>query len=160
MNTIPPSDTPSYPSLQAGWHKMIRRCRASDRAVALQLCRSAYSSGNGGRFPGLRELGDDSLGRQLGLTLRQVRRLREPSLLWHWEGSDLLLFFVGAAREEGQPTPESYGKRRARHAVRMAERRRRQARREQLRNRPAEYPILDDDALQAAEEDEPGAPDA
>lgn len=156
MNTTPPSDTPSYPSLQPCWHKMIRRCRAGDRAIALQLCRAAYRTRNGGRFSALRECSDAELGEQLGLNLRRVRRLRESSPLWHWEGSDLLLFFVGAPETAGQPDPEHYGKRRARHAARAAERRRRAARRARLQGPPAEYPLLDGEDLLAAEDDECG----
>lgn len=160
MNTTPPSDTPSYPSLQPSWHKMIRRCRAGDRAIALQLCRAAYRARNGGRFPALREHSDAELGERLGLSLRRVRRLRESSPLWRWEGSDLLLFFVGAPETAGQPTPECYGRRRARHAARAAQRRRRTTRRARLQVPPAEYPLLDGGDLLAAEDDACSGPEA
>lgn len=160
MNTIPPSDSSSYPSLQSAWHKMIRRSRASDRAVALQLCRAAFREHNGGCFRALGERSDAEIATALGLTARQVKRLREPSPLWRWEGSDVLLFFVGAPTEEGMPTPASYGKRRARHAAGAGERRLRAARRRRLQQAPAEYPLLDDpESLLAAEEDELGGTD-
>lgn len=154
MNTIPPSDHSSYPSLQASWHKMIRRSRAGDRSIALQLCRAAFREQNGGRFPALGERSDADIALFLGLTARQEKRLRESSPLWRWEGNDVLLFFVGFPREEGQATPESSGSRRARHAVRESGRRLRQARRSRLMPPPAEYPMLDGDDLLAADEDE------
>lgn len=154
MNTIPSSDDSSYPPLCPAWHKMIRRCRASDRAIALQLCRAAFREQNSGRFSALGTRSDADLMALLGLTPRQVKRLRERSPLWYWEGSDLLLFFVGAPQTEGQPTPERYGKRRARHAERAAERRLRAARRVRLLPPRSEYPLLDDEGLMAAEDDE------
>lgn len=154
MNTIHSSDYSSYPSLQDAWHKMIRRSRAGDRAIALQLCRAAFLRGNGGRFTALGEHSEEEIADLLGLTPRQVKRLRETSPLWRWEGSDVLLFFVGAATEEGRPTPATYGKRRARHAVRDGERRKRSARRAHLLPPPAPYPLLDGENLMAAEEDE------
>lgn len=139
---------------------MIRRSRASDRAVALQLCRAAFREHNGGCFRALGERSDAEIATALGLTARQVKRLREPSPLWRWEGSDVLLFFVGAPHEEGMPTPASYGKRRARHAAGAGERRLRAARRRRLQQAPAEYPLLDDpESLLAAEEDELGGTD-
>lgn len=154
MNTTPPPNEPSYPSLQAFWHKMIRRCRAGDRAIALQLCRSAYLWQNGGLFPALRSQSDFELGALFRLSARQVQRLRHNSPLWHWEGEDLYLFFVGAPREDGKPTPQTYGKRRARHAASAAARKRREAGRKRLEPRGKEYPILDNETLLAADEDE------
>lgn len=155
MNTIPPSDSSTYPSLQPSWHKMIRRSRAGDRAIALQLCRAAFRAQNGGRFAALGDYPDADIAAELGLTARQVKRLRESSPLWRWEGSDVLLFFVGAPTEAGLPTPSSYGRRLARHASSAGARRRREARRSLLLPRPSEYPVLDDtDDLMAAEEEE------
>lgn len=133
---------------------MIRRSRASDRAIALQLCRAAFREQNSGRFSDWGTRPDADLCRLLGLTPRQVKRLHEGSPLWHWEGSDLLLFFVGAPQTAGQPTPERYGKRRARHAERAAERRLRADRRARLLPPRSEYPLLDDEGLIAAEDDE------
>lgn len=139
---------------------MIRRSRASDRAIALQLCRAAFREHNGGRFRALGERSDAEIALVMGLTARQVKRLRETSPLWRWEGSDVLLFFVGAPHEDGMPTPDAYGKRRARHAACAGERRLRAARRRRLHPSPAEYPLLDDpESLMAAEEDELGGTD-
>lgn len=155
MNTTSSSDHSSYPSLQPAWHKMIRRSRSGDRAIALQLCRAAFRTQNGGRFAELFRCDDADLSRSLELTVRQVRRLHEASPLWRREGDDLLLFFADAPAEEGQPTPASYGKRRARHAVLAARRRKREARRKQLLPLTREYPQPDDtDSLQAAEDDD------
>lgn len=156
MNTILPSDDSFYPSLQASWHQMIRRCRAGDRRIALQLCRASFREQNGGRFAALGESSDAEIARFLGLMPRQVKRLRESSPLWRWEGNDVLLFFVGFPRKDGQVTPESSGRRRARHANRRSERNLRQARRTRLMPPPAEYPLLDGDDLLAADEDEFG----
>lgn len=155
MNTTPPSDHLSYPPLQPAWHKMIRRSRAGDRAIALQLCRAAFREQNGGSFAAIRRCSDLEIGKRFGLTARQICRLRESTPLWYWEGDALHLFFVGAPAAEGQPTPATYGKRRARHAARAAEQRHRAARRRRLANQPAEYPLLNDsDNFLAAEEGE------
>lgn len=160
MNTIPPSDSSPYPTLQPAWHKLIRRSRSSERAIALQLCRAAFREQNGGRFTALGQLSDAEIAAKLALTARQVKQLREGSPLWRWEGSDVLLFFVGTPTEEGQPTPADYGKRRARHAICVGKRRQRSARRCRLQLPTAEYPLLDDhDHLMAAEEDNLELPD-
>lgn len=160
MNTIPSSDDSSYPSLQPAWHKLIRRSRASDRAIALQLCRAAFREQNGGRFTALGQLSDTDIAATLELSARQVKQLRERSPLWRWEGSDVLLFFVGSPTEEGQPTPADYGMRRARHAISEGKHRQRSARRCRLQLPTAEYPLLDDhDHLMAAEEDDFGLSD-
>lgn len=155
MNTKSSSDHSSYPCLQPAWHKMIRRSRSGDRAIALQLCRAAFRAQNDGRFTDLFRLDDADLARALELTARQMRRLHEGSPLWRREGDDLLLFFADAPAAEGKPTPASYGKRRARHAVRAARRRERETRRAQLLPLVREYPQLNDtDSLLAAEDDE------
>lgn len=154
MNTIPPSDHSSFPSLQTAWHKLICRSRAGDRRIALQLCRAAFRERNGGRFAALGERSDADIAAHLGLTPRQVERLRKPSPLWRWEGNDVLLFFVGAPESEDHPTPATYGKRRARHAVRSGKRRQRSMRRLHLLPPPAVYPLLDEEGLMAADEDE------
>lgn len=134
---------------------MIRRSRAGDRTIALQLCRAAFRSQNGGRFEALGEHPDVAIAAELGLSARQVKRLRENTPLWRWEGNDVLLFFVGAPTEPGQPTPATYGKRLARHASCAANCRRRAARRGRLQPLASEYPVLDDsDDLMAADENE------
>lgn len=155
MNTKSSSDHSSYPSLQPAWHKMIRRSRSGDRAIALQLCRAAFRAQNDGRFTDLFLLTDADIASMLGLTTRQMRRLHEGSPLWRRKGDDLLLFFADAPAAEGKPTPASYGKRRARHAALAARRRKREARRAQLLPLVREYPQLNDtDSLLAAEDDE------
>lgn len=160
MNTIPPSDSSPYPTLQPAWHKLILRSRASVRAIALQLCRAAFREQNGGRFTALGKLSDTDIAAALALTARQVKQLREGSPLWRWEGSDVLLFFVGAPSDEGRPTPTEYGKRRARHAIREGKRNQREERRRRLQTQIAEYPLLDGyDNMIAAEEDELGSSD-
>lgn len=158
MNTKSSSDHLSYPPLQPAWHKMIRRSRPGDRAIALQLCRAAFRMQNSGRFAALFLLADADIASMLGLTARQMRRLHEGSPLWRRESDDLLLFFADAPAEEGQSTPESYGKRRARHAILAARRRRREARRARLRPHAREYPQLQDTDTLIAAEDEPCDP--
>lgn len=151
MNTTPHPHEPSYPSLQTAWHKMIRRCRAGDRAIALMLCRAAFREQSGGYFPALTSCSDNELSARFGLTARQVTRLREGSPLWRWKDGNLELFFYGSSMEEGQPTPENYGKRRARLAQRKRAREQRFRRRSQLGTLP--YSIPDDADLMAAEDD-------
>lgn len=152
MNTIPDSNGPSYPTLQAAWHKMISRSRASDRAIALLLCRAAFQERNGGRFTNIRSLTEAELTERLGVSSRQQLRLMQNSPLWRWVGNDLELFFYGSPGEEGQPTPSTYGKRRARHARRKREREHREQGRRRLGSLP--YIIPDDEAWLAADEDE------
>lgn len=152
MNTIHHPHEPSYPSLQSVWHKMIRRSRAGDRSIALILCRAAFREQNGGCFPALTELSDDELCSRIGLTARQLTRLRGESPLWRWNGKNLELFFYGSPVEEGLPTPSGYGKRRARIARRKREREQRFRRRMQLGTVP--YSLPDDAHLLAADEDE------
>ena len=155
MNTPHSSHESPYPSLQPAWHKMIRRSRASERAIALALCRAAFQAGNSGCFPELATLSDTEISAQLQLTARQTAQLRRPSPLWRWNGTQLELFFYGAPAEEGAATPESYGKRRARHARNAHERERRSQRREQLNTEPPKppYEIPDEDILFAAEDE-------
>ena len=137
---------------------MIRRCRPVDRAIALQLCRAAQSAQNGGFFPHLLTASDDELGTLLRLPPRHVHRLRDGvSPLWQREGDSLRLFFHGAteATDASGTTPQTSGKRLARHRLYARLRETRSARSRQLLPPAAEYPAtVEDDAPMAADEGE------
>lgn len=131
---------------------MIRRSRAGDRSIALILCRAAFREQNGGCFPALAALDDEALRVRFGLTPHQLTRLRRESPLWRWKDGNLELFFYGSPVQEGKPTPENYGKRRARLARRKREREQRFRRRSQLGSIP--YSIPDETNLLAADGDD------
>lgn len=144
-------------SIRPEWHRMIRRCRPVDRAIALQLCRAAQKAQNDGLFPHLLAANDDELGTLLRLPPRHIRRLRDgDSPLWRCEGDSVRLFFHGASEtaDTRETTPQTSGKRIARHQRCARLREARLARRRQLLPPAAEYPEPDEETPMAADEDE------
>lgn len=136
---------------------MIRRCRPVDRLIALQLCRAAQNAQNGGDFPNLLAASDTELTARLKLPLRHVRQLRRGSSpLWRISGDSVQLFFHGApeAADAGEATPQTSGKRLARHHRCASLRETRHAHRRQLLLPAAEYPAPQADEPMAADEGE------
>lgn len=144
-------------SIRPEWHRMIRRSRPVDRLIALQLCRAAQNAQNGGSFPHLLAASDAELSALLHLPPRHVQRLRRGgSPLWHVSGDSVRLFFHGApeAADASEVTPQTSGKRLARHRLYTRLRATRQAGRRQLLPPAAEYPAPQADEPMAADEDE------
>lgn len=136
---------------------MIRRSRPVDRLIAMQLCRAAQNAQNSGSFPHLLAASDAELSDFLSLPPRHVQRLRRGgSPLWHVSGDSVRLFFHGApeATHASEVTPQTSGKRLARHRHDAQRRAMRLVRRRQLLLPAAEYPAPQADEPMAADEGE------
>lgn len=144
-------------SVRPEWHRMIRRSRPVDRLIALQLCRAAQNAQNGGFFPNLLAASDAELSTLLHLPPRHIQRLRRGgSPLWRVSGDSVQLFFHGApeAADASEATPQTSGKRMARHRHFARFREMRRAGRRQLMPPAAEYPAPQADEPMAADEGE------